>query len=232
MTINYVIGTATTSTYFLETQQMLYSVNKLIPDGFKVILCDNGLEERQRNILKNNFGFCNLEIFEKSLSTYERKNYLFKNIVLKKCLEIANENTIYIWLDAKTMLKYNEKLILDMLEIQPIYGHIVFPEPEYLWTDKRTMDLLKLNEEDRQTFQIQASAMLFDLRKKEAIEFIDKYLQLCDTEEVIAPIGSSKGFTTPTHRQDQSVFSCCMKKMGYYTNNNKMWAIMHNTIHK
>jgi hypothetical protein len=232
MNVNYIVGTATTKDYFFETQQMLYSLYTLLPNDVKVVICDNGLDEKQRNILKNNFGFCNIEIFEKKLSDYEKKNYLFKNIVLRKCLEMSNKDTIYMWLDAKTMLKYNEKQILEMLEVQPIYGHIVFNEPEYLWTDKRTLDLLKLDIHDRKTFQIQASAMLFDLRKKETKEFIDKFLDLCDTEEVIAPKGSSKGFTTPTHRQDQSVFSCCMKKMGYYIHNNKPWAIMHNTIHK
>jgi len=98
-----------------------------------------------------------------------------------------------------------------------------------LWTDKRTMDAIGLDETDRHTGQIQASAMLFDLRMNEAQDFLNTLILLNKEKEIITPEGTSKGFNPPTHRQDQSVFSCLMKKAGY-RDNDLRWAMMHATL--
>lgn len=230
--MNYILATATNSHYYLETQQMLYSINKLLPNGVKVIIMDNGLTQTQSSILKERFGFCDVEIFKHNLTQYEKESYYFKAIVLQRALEKANDNTILFWLDAKTMLKYNEKQILDILKISPVYGHTNYPQKERLWTDKRTMDYFSLSEEDRENFQVQSPAMLFDLRTKEGKEFVLEFIECLNKKDILTPNGSNKGFTPPTHRQDQSVFSCLVKKKGLFKFNNQPWSIMHNTLHK
>lgn len=225
--VKFVVGSATNSTFFLQTQQMLYSLHCQLPDGFEVMLFDNGLTPPQINILQNNFGFCKINIFKRHLTTYERQSYLFKTWAHE--LALTKGDCIYMWLDSKTLLKYDENRILRMLEKQPVYGHIPFPQAEHLWTDKRTMDAIGLDETDRHTGQIQASAMVFDLRTNEAQDFLNTLILLNKEKEIITPEGTSKGFNPPTHRQDQSVFSCLMKKAGY-RDNDLRWAMMHATL--
>lgn len=226
--VKYIVGTATNSHFFLQTQQMLYSLHCLLPDGFSVMIFDNGLHPQQKAILQSNFGFCNKTIFTRNLTTYDRQSYLFKTWSHELALHSFKDH-IYLWLDSKTNLKYDENKLLKILARQPVWGHIAFPQPEHYWTDKRTMDAIGLNEEDRQTPQTQASAMLFDLRTNEAQQFLADLIELNRNKDVLTPQGSTKGFNPPTHRQDQSVFSCLLKKRGYKENDEK-WAMMHNTL--
>jgi len=226
--VKYVIATATNSQFYVQTQQMLYSLHCLLPDGFEVLIFDNGLTAQQSAILQSSFGFAHISVFKRQLTTYDRQSYLFKTWAHELALQMGD--CIYMWLDSKTMLKYDENKILRMLEKQPVYGHMPFPQPEHYWTDIRTMDAIELDEVDRQTPQIQASAMLFDLRTNEAKAFLSTLIYLNRQKEIITPEGTFKGFEPPTHRQDQSVFSCLMKKSGY-KDNDHLWAMMHCSLY-
>jgi len=224
----FVVGTASCSQFFLQTQQMLYSLQDHLPDNTNVLLLDNGLTTHQRNILINNFGFVKITFFQKELSAWERSSYIFKTYIHQIALENYS-NHIYLWLDAKTNLKYNQSQLLQILKKQPVYSHIPFQQAEELWTDQRTLDLMNIEKKDTQTPQFQASAMVFDFRTNEAKEFMKELIKFNKRKEVITPEGSFKGVNAPTHRQDQSVFSCLLKKYGY-VDNYFIWARCHNTL--
>ena len=226
----YIVATATTSIYFYETQQLLNSLNNLLPQTTEVIIYDNGLLQSQIVIITTKFNYLNITLIKRYLTIYEQTSYYFKTIAHKYIRE-KYENCVYIWLDAKTMLKYDCDELELMLINQPVYSHKPFNEAEDLWTDKRTMDLMEIDEKDRKTPQYQASAMMFDLRTNKGIDFLDKLIDYNNDKDILTPRGTKKGFKTPTHRQDQSVFSCLLKKYGY-TKNPSNWAICHNTIHK
>ena len=228
MSVKWVIGTAINSKFFIQAQQMLYTIQGNLPIGTIVLVLDNGMTEKQKKILVNYFGFVNFIFFKRDLTTYERQSYYFKSIIHKIALE-KYKDCVYIWLDSKTNLKYDENKLLGLLAQQPVYSHVAFPQTERLWTDKRTLDLMEISEEDRETGQFQASAMLFDLRNPRGIQFLEELIRLNDNRDILAPEGSVKGFTPPTHRQDQSVFSCLLKKFKF-TNNDYVWAIMHQTL--
>lgn len=225
----FVVGTASCSKFYTQTQQMLYSLQDMIPNHSTVLILDNGLTEHQIKTLAGGFKFMKIIFFQKALDYWEKTSYIFKTYIH----EIALNNfpdSIYMWLDAKTSLKYNESQILKILADQPVYSHIAFPQKEELWTDKRTIELMEMNYHDTQTPQFQASAMLFDLRTNEAKEFLKELMKYNRRKEVITPEGSFKGINPPTHRQDQSVFSCLLKKYGY-VDNTHIWARCHMTLY-
>ena len=224
----FCIGTASCSHFFLQTQQMLYSLQDHLPNNTTVLLLDNGLTAHQINILMNNFGFVKIKFFQKELTPWERSSYIFKTYIHEIALENYS-NHIYLWLDAKTNLKYNQSQLLQILKKQPVYSHIPFSQAEELWTDKRTIELMELSFPATQTPQFQASAMIFDFRTNEAKEFMKELIKYNKRKEVITPEGSFKGVNPPTHRQDQSVFSCLLKKYGY-VDNYFIWARCHNTL--
>lgn len=225
----FVVGTASTSQFYYQTQQMLYCLQDHLPNCTTVLLLDNGLTENQRKTLTSGFGFIKLIYFQKELTPWERTSYFFKTYIHEIALNNYSDH-IYMWLDAKTNLKYNESQILKLLENQPVYSHIPFQQKEELWTDQRTLDLMNIEKKDRITPQFQASAMLFDFRSNEAKEFMKELIELNKRKEVITPENSFKGVNPPTHRQDQSVFSCLLKKYGFI-DNNYIWARCHNTIY-
>lgn len=228
MSVNWVIGTAINSKFFIQAQQMLYSIQGHLPIGTTVLVLDNGMTDKQRTILVNHFGFVKFIFLKKDLSIYERQSYYFKAIIHKIALE-QYKDCVYIWLDTKTTLKFDENKLLGLLAQQPVYSHVAFPQPERIWTDERTLDLMEITKEDRETGQFQASAMLFDLRNPTAVKFLDELIRLNDNKDILSPEGSVKGSHPPTHRQDQSIFSCLLKKYKFIKND-YIWAICHQTL--
>ena len=225
---NFIVGTASNSSYFIQLQQMLYSLHILLPNGTTVLILDNGLKSSQIKILNKHFGFLNIKIIKRELTPYERTSYLFKTFIHEVVLK-EYSNHIYLWLDTKTNLKYDNEKIEGMLEHQSVYSHSPFSQAESLWTDLRTMNLIGLDEVSRETPQFQASAMMFDLRNEKGRDFLEQLIKLNYQKDIITPEGTTKGNNPPTHRQDQSVFSCLLKKFGY-TRNPSLWAICHQTI--
>ena len=220
----FVIGTASNSIFFPHLQQMLYSLRVNLPDQTTVLILDNGLRPFQIEILNKHFGFLKLIFHRKQLTQYEKTSYLFKTFIHEIALK-EYSNHIYLWMDSMTNLKADSNKILKMLEDQPVYSLYAFEEPESKWTDKRTMDIIGLNDEQRQTPQFQAGGQIHYLRNKDGRLFIDTLIGYNYQKECITPEGSSRA----NHRQDQSVLSCLLKKMGYVKNPN-LWATCHNRI--
>ena len=220
----FVIGTASNSIFFPHLQQMLYSLRVNLPEQTTVLILDNGLRPFQVEILKKHFGFLKLIFYEKQLTQYEKSSYLFKTFIHEIALE-QYTNHIYLWMDSMTTLKADSNKLLQMLEVQPVYSLYAFDEAESKWTDKRTMDIIGLNDEQRQTPQFQAGGQIHDLRNIKAIEFLSTLIKYNYQKECITPEGSSR----KSHRQDQSVFSCLLKKWGYVIPPN-LWATCHNRI--
>lgn len=227
----FVVGTAANSNFFLNLQQMIYSLRGNVPEGTPVVILDNGLKPEQRNLLKIHFGFVRIIIIEKQLTPFQKTSYQFKCLVHDY---ILNEfpDKIYLWLDTKTNLKYNQIKLVELTNRCLVWGHTPFHQAEHLWTDKRTMDALGLEEYHRQTLQIQASAMLVDLRKQKGKEFLKLLIDTTLIDEIVCPPGSNKGSNPPSHRQDQSIMSCLMKREGYLGTlvSNEPWALCHNTL--
>ena len=220
----FVIGTASNSIFFQHLQQMLYSLRVNLPDQTTVLILDNGLRPFQIEILKKHFGFLKLIFYKKELTQYEKSSYLFKTFIHEIAIE-SYSNHIYLWMDSMTNLKADTNQILKMLADQPVYSLYAFEEPESKWTDKRTMDIIGLNDEQRQTPQFQAGGQIHDLRNKDGRLFLETLIGYNYQKECITPEGSSRA----NHRQDQSVFSCLLKKMGYVIPPN-LWATCHNRI--
>ena len=158
----WVVATATCGKYFLETQQMLYSLRTLLPRDTVVVIYDNGLSENQIDIIKTRFDFFNIVYFRHIPTYQERKSYQFKSFAHEFVKKDYNDFDVYIWLDSKTTLKYNHIQLSRMLDTEPVWGYNPI-DKEINWTDTRTMDALQLNEKDRQLPQVQSSAFMFDL---------------------------------------------------------------------
>lgn len=227
-----VVGTASCNKFFLETQQLFYSLHGNLPPGTTVVLLDNGLKERQLKLLKERFGFVKIITFTKQLSAWERSSYIFKIDVLQFVREHLDCD-IYMWMDAKNVLKDNLETITKLLQKQPVWGTAPFSQAEHLWTDKRTLDALDISEEDRSTNQIQASGYMIDFTQEKGRNFAEQLINYSLVKDIITPEGSKKGAEPPTHRQDQSVLSALMKKNGFkiQLEEGTTWVKNHCTLH-
>lgn len=228
----WVVATGTCNKYFYDTQQMIYSLRTLLPRDTVVIIYDNGLTENQINIFKTKFDFFNIVYFRHIPTRQERASYQVKSFAHEFVKKDYSDFDVYMWLDSKTTLKYNHIQLSRMLDAEPVWGYLPV-DKEVDWTDPRTMNALELSEEDRQSRHIQSSAMMFDMHDARGKSFFYEYLHLTWDINIIAPQGSTKGFTTPSHRQDQSLLSCLMKKRGFHRTitHFEPWAVNHNTIH-
>ena len=228
----FVVATGTCSNFFYNTQQMIYSLRTLLPSDTVVIIYDNGLRQNEIEILKTKFNFFNIVYFRHIPTNQERISYQVKSFAHEYVKKHYNDFDAYIWLDAKSTLKYNHIELSRMLDIEPVWGYKAI-DLETDWTDVRTMDALDLSEKDRVLKHIQSSAMMFSLKNPLGKSFFYEYLDLSWNIDIIAPKGSTKGLTLPSHRQDQSLLSCLMKKRGFYRTitHFEFWATNHNTIH-
>jgi len=228
----WVVATGTCNKYFYDTQQMIYSLRTLLPRDTVVIIYDNGLTETQIDILKTRFDFFNIVYFRHIPTRQERASYQVKSFAHEFVKKDYSDFDVYMWLDAKTTLKYNHIQLSRMLDSESVWGYNPIDKEEN-WTDSRTMDALDISVEDRLSSQIQSSAIMFDLHDARGKSFFYEFLDLTWNSDIIAPKGSTKGVTPPSHRQDQSLLSCLMKKRGFYRTltHFEHWAQNHNTIH-
>ena len=232
--MKFIVGTASNSHFFIHLQQMLHSLHHNIPDDSIIIIQDNGLKEAQKKCLLDNYGFFRYVFMKKDLTPWERDSYIFKLDVLDLALnQLRKECDVYLWMDSRNVLKHDVEQIKKDLAICPVWGTTPFNQAEHLWTDKRTLDAMEIKEEDRNTIQIQASGYMIDFQNPLGIEFATELIEYSRDESIITPEGTTKGQQPPTHRQDQSVFSCLMKKKGFKNmlEEDNKWVVNHNTLH-
>lgn len=226
-----IVVSATSSRYFFETQQMIYSCRGLLKQGTLFYILDTGLNANQRKILSNNFNFFEIKVIDIDSETskdlgYFKSSYLFKAYMLDYALEINGYNH-YIWLDAKTNLKYNENQIIKLCERQPILGiKGFFLEKD--WTQIETVKAIiedERAEEALNTNQTQASGILMRISNEKEMELYKEYKSYMNNKSILCPKGSSRA----NHRQDQSVLSCFLFKHGYKITED--WCLQHNTLY-
>lgn len=224
----WVVATGTCDRFFYETQMMIYSLRTLLPRDTVVIIYDNGLLEKQIDIFKTNFDFFNIVYFRHIPTQHERESFQIKSIAHEFVKRDYSDFDVYMWLDSKTTLKYNHIQLSRMLDIEPVWGYNPI-DKESNWTDVRTMDALSLSTEDRKLAHIQASGMMFDLHDSRGKSFFYELIDLTWNDDIITPEGTDRS----NHRQDQSLFSCLLKKRGFHKTIShwENWAMHHNTIY-
>ena len=223
------------------TQQMLYSCNRILDSTITTFyILDTGLTPHQVNVLTTHFKFFDIKIITypeelckpQTLITYSFKCWLI-DYVYKLCGE-----EVYMWLDAKQMLKYRQNEIEDMLERCAVWGTTLFKSEiiesvkETDWTHPTCIKRMGLTTEMvKDKKQIQSNGFIMDLRTPIGKEFFEEYKKYSFDKETIAPQGSFKHMhiSIETHRQDQSVLSVLMHKYGF-SDNHCLFSTFHNTI--
>lgn len=225
-----IVVSATSSKYFYETQQMIYSCKLLLPSNTKFYILDTGLNTNQRKILSERFKFFNVNVIdidsETSKDPYFKISYKFKAYILDYVIALHGYNH-YIWLDAKTNLVYNKQQIIDLCNKQPwvpLCGSVIEKDYTHKDTIKAIVPEDRITEASNAT-QAQSGGILIKISCKKEMDLFYEFKSYMYNKSILYPEGSSKA----NHRQDQSVLSCFLFKHRFTLR--AEWCSYHNTIH-
>jgi hypothetical protein len=209
--------------YFIHLQGLLYSFKHFLDLPFRVFVCDIGLTPKQREYISTRFAWANPEIVPWTAG--DRTSYLFKIDVFQHALDNPCDYVMYQ--DAKNHLKQPlSRCIADLSDgdVLGIYNGVIEGE----WTHDRCIAKMGC-EQFRHTGQITAGVWMSRYDR----DFFEDVLRYGRDPECLTPKGSRKEMAPSprNHRQDQSVFSLCIKKRGMKFVN-KLFSSNHNTIHQ
>ena len=209
------IVTGCSQNHFWAEIQFLRSLFESKQTEFQCYFYDLGISPKHKEFLVKKFPHVLLRTFDYSkYPSYfnirvSAGQYAWKPVILEQImdeiLEKNSENPGYlVWCDAGNMVKGNLIHLVNVLQKSGVYT----PESEgpiMRWTHVKTLQYFNINGNNpllRRTMRA-GGYVGFDLSREEVRGFIRYFSTCAQTEQCIAPSGSSRG----NHRQDQSVLS-------------------------
>jgi hypothetical protein len=195
------IVTAADSEYFYALMTLLTT---LFHSGglseLEVDVWDLGLSERQVRILSC-VDFVKLRYFDGSLEPFpgafgiQQDSFAWKPFAIESSMPLEKG---LLWLDAGVAVSSNI-----MSYIRSYNSPIFIQNNDHLnrdWNSRQCQDLMKLNEQELNSFQLHGNILYFDSRDKQSLAILREWVYWTSKESVSFSLD-------PVHRHDQSVLS-------------------------
>ena len=142
--------------------------------------------------------------------------WLWKPYFILKVLNEINERDVLIYMDSGAFYVRNVYSLITKLKASK-QDIMLFEQPliECQWTRKSVFETLNMNNE-KTRFSNQTLGTIIIIKTPNSCDFIKKWLELCQKEELIFPKekDDKEDFMYIAHREDQSILSVLGKKEG------------------
>ena len=164
--------------------------------------------------------------------------WLWKSYIIKKQLEMLNDNDILLYFDSSIIFRANKDKFIDLFNIVKrdyiIGSFCKVLCLEYVWNKMDLIENLNMNNDKYLNTRQRQAGSLMILNNKKTRELINNWYTLSTQYHFIDDTKSNKknrnGFKE--HRHDQSIFSLLTKKYNIYSDIDmfaylKLWPLKH-----